>query len=209
MNEPLTSLRLGDGAGLRRLILGRVVDDVKGARFAGGPARVVRRCDGGEAVAGIGIEGDAVERANVRKSVEETHVAIFVGSWRRGNERVCGDFDPGIVDVASVLNFNVQVFFPTTVDERVGDTVSAEFGGEVGACSIEREEIVRGSDTVDSGECDEENGGERKLLVDSLLVVTHEVDKCQGDDREEVTIGQPLCAGDWNHRERISEEEWR
>lgn len=80
-------------------------------------------------IAGVGVEGNAAERAGVRFPVGAVHGAGAGVEWRRWDVSVCRDHDTGLVDVVKVLEFDSEVVLPPVVDGGVGDSGGAEFGG--------------------------------------------------------------------------------
>ena len=80
-----------------------VVDNVEGAGTGGKPAGVMHWSKGCRTVAGVGIEGDAVDRTDVGCVVELCHGAGAGGEWRGGDVGVLGPHDPRIVDVVRML----------------------------------------------------------------------------------------------------------
>jgi hypothetical protein len=96
----------------------------------------VHGSDGRRTVAGVGIEGDAVERMNVWGVVVKEHEAGTGGRRRNRNERVGGHGDVVRVDVVGVLEFDVEVVFPTVVHGSVGNAGGTELGGEGDARAV-------------------------------------------------------------------------
>ena len=128
---------------------GSIADDIEGARGSVWPAGVVDGGEGCQTIAGVWVEGNAIERVDVRCPVLPKHLALVWRRRRRWNVSVSRDCDEIVVDVVCVLEFDVKVVFPAVVDRGIGDAIGAEFCSEGNSGAIKRKQVVRNCCAVD------------------------------------------------------------
>src|ERR1700679_3138697 len=104
----------------------RVADDVEGGGCGVGPAGVVHRSEGCGTIAGVGIEGDAVERMDVWREVVPEGVAVDRRWLGGGGGGVGRDGDGREVDVVGVLKLDIKVVLPAVVVGGVGNGCSVK-----------------------------------------------------------------------------------
>ena len=146
-------------------------------------------CEGCGAVAGVGVEGDAVEGMDVGNFVGVVRSAHTGWGRRGGDVEVGGDEDGGVIEGGSMGKFGAEVVLPAVIEGGVGDACGAHFGGEGNAGAIEGEEVVRDGDGVDGHDGDEDHAGEWETMPDLSLIVADENHENDGEEDEEVTVG--------------------
>jgi len=160
--------------------------------------------EGRGTVAGVGVEGDSVERVDVRCVVVPEGLADARRRWRGGDISVGGENDLFFVDVAGVLEFDVEVVLPAVVDGGVGNAGGVELGGEGYAGTVEREGVVGEDDTESCHDRDEEDAGDGDAVVNLLLVVAGEAED-ENDQRAEHVAVEEKIGGSGKEQQRVDE----
>jgi hypothetical protein len=163
--------------------------------------------EGSGAVAGVGLEGDAVAGVDVRKCVEVAHGAVAGRGWRRWDISVQREDHRELVDVGGVLQLNQHVVLPAIVDGGWGDTGGAELGGQCDTRAIEGKQIVREGDAVNRHDRDQKNAGEGKLELDSVLIVADEARQSDYQQSKQIALGEAVGGGGANENENVRDGE--